>query len=805
MFSLMLSAKTRIRIIAKIFSMRYLALLVFLLAAMASGLFAQHDLHHTHDHAPGEPCGTMPYLEMMKASDPGLEARMESMEKQTQAWIAQNAHRLKQTNNVITIPVVVHVVYATSAQNVSDQQIFSQIEVLNRDFRRLNPDTGNTPSVFKPVGADPGIEFCLASRDPQGNFTTGITRTPTTNTNFTTFNNAVKYDVTGGKTAWNTSEYLNMWVCNIQGTVLGYAQFPGGNPATDGVVIDYQAFGTMGSAQNPYNGGRTTTHEIGHWLNLYHIWGDDGGACTGTDYVGDTPNQGSEYYGCPSFPKTSCGTQDMFMNYMDYVNDNCSNLFTQGQKDRMQAAINIWRTGLLTSGGCVTQPPQALFAVDRRETVPGCGVSFTDQSVGSVQSYFWQFEGGSPATSTSPNPSNIVFSQPGQWQVSLVVSNVMGSDTLLIPAYITVSDTLRAVPDFESEKRYLCAGEVIQIFDQSSHCPNAWTWTFDPPTVSFHAGTHANSKNPVVSFDTEGMYNVSLDVSNINGQRSLAKTAYIVVGGMPLEFAEYFDSGDLLEKEWETENPNGDFSWEVQTVASGLPDNKAAVIPIYGSNSLGYRDRLISAPVDLRNQTEAYLMFKHAYAQYQNGISDSLIVYISDDCGGSWTRIFAGGEDGNGSFATHPITTSKFVPANTDDWCGGSFGSPCAGIDISAWAGQANVKFAFESFSFISQNIYLDDVRVASVLSRTDNQNDMADIEIYPNPSDGHIQIRSKNIYGNFILRLNNLQGKAVYEDDIQLTKDNYLSLALPDLPAGMYLMNLVGDSQVVTRKLILR
>ncbi len=792
------------RIIAKIFSMRHLASLFILMLSIALSLSAQQ-YHHDHDHAPGEPCGTMPYLEMMKEADPGLEARMQELEKQTQAWIAQNASRLKQTNEIITIPVVVHVVYATAAQNVSDQQILSQIEVLNRDFRRLNPDTGNTPQVFKPVGADAGIEFCLASRDPQGNFTTGITRTPTTNTNFTTFNNAVKYDVTGGKSAWNTSEYLNIWVCNIQGSVLGYAQFPGGNPATDGIVVDYLAFGTTGSAQSPYNGGRTTTHEIGHWLNLYHIWGDDGGACTGTDYVGDTPNQGGEYYGCPSFPQTSCGSQDMFMNYMDYVNDNCSNIFTQGQRDRMRAAINIWRSGLLTSAGCVTQPPQAQFAVDRQETVPGCAVNFSDQSIGNVQTYFWAFEGGNPSTSSSPNPTSIVFNQPGQWQVSLIVSNVMGSDTLVLPAYITVSDTLRPSPDFESEKRFLCTGESTQIFDRSSHCPTSWSWTFDPPTVSFHAGTHANSKNPVVSFDQAGQYDIYLEVTNVNGQRSLEKAGYIIAGGMPLDFAEYFESGSLAVKEWKVENPNGDFSWEVQTVAGEVPDNKAVVIPIYGTNSLGYRDRLISAPIDLSNQSEAYLMFKHAYAQYQSGFSDSLLVYISDDCGNSWTRIFSGGEDGSGNFATHPITTSKFVPSGADDWCGGSYGSPCNGIDISAWAGKNNVKIAFESFSFISHNIYLDDVRISTVLSRRETSSISGSFEIYPNPSDGRISLSWKNMSGKFKMRVNNLQGKAVYENDIELTKDNYLSLALPDLPAGMYLMNLVGDSQIVTRKLILR
>lgn len=774
---------------------------IFITTLLIASVFL-HAQHHEHEH--GEKCGTMPHLEYLKQADPGLEERMEQLEIQTAAWIQNNQNNLKSTNNIITIPVVVHVVYANSTQNVSDEQINSQIDVLNEDFRRLNSDTANTPQVWQAISADIGIEFCLASRDPQGNFTTGITRTYTTNTNFTTFNNSVKYSSTGGKDAWNSNEYLNMWVCNIQGSVLGYAQFPGGNPATDGVVIDYQAFGTTGTAQNPYNLGRTTTHEIGHWLNLRHIWGDDGGACTGSDYVNDTPNQGSEYYGCPSHPRTSCGTQDMFMNYMDYVNDACSNIFTNGQKARMLAAINIWRSGLLTSPGCVTTVPDAQFAVDVSVTAPGCAVNFTNLST-AAQSYYWTFEGGTPATSTASNPTGIAFNQVGDWDVSLVVTNVMGSDTLVMPDYITVSDTLRPVPEFSVEKTMVCTGEVISLKDRSTTCPNAWTWSFQPSTVTYHNGTDQNSPEPEVSFDSPGKYTVFLDVTNVNGTRSTEVQDLIISGGADIPFAEYFESGTLSVNEWETENPEGDFSWEVTQVPAGPPGNMAAVIPIYGTNSLGHRDRLVSAPLNLSKHTEAYLMFKHAYAQYQAGFSDSLIVYISDDCGLNWTRVFAGGEDGNGSFATHPITTDNFIPSGEDDWCDGSFGSPCNAIDISAWAGKTDVRIAFESFSFISNNIYLDDVRISNVLSRDEFSLAKAEVNIFPNPNDGRFTVSVKNISGNFVLRLNNLQGQTVYEDDIQLTDDNYLSLDLPDIRAGVYLMNLVGDSQVVTRKLILR
>jgi hypothetical protein len=190
------------------------------------------------------------------------------------------------------------VVYNTAVQNVSDAQIQTQIDVLNRDFAKLNSDTTKIPAVWKSLAANTNIQFCLAQRDPNGNATTGITRTSTTTTSFST-NNAVKTVAP----AWPAASYLNLWVCNLGSSLLGYAQFPGGPAATDGVVITYTGFGTNGTAAAPYNLGRTATHEVGHWLNLYHIWGDDGGSCSGSDQVGDTPNQANSNGGAPTFPK----------------------------------------------------------------------------------------------------------------------------------------------------------------------------------------------------------------------------------------------------------------------------------------------------------------------------------------------------------------------------------------------------------------------------------------------------------------------------------------------------------------------
>ena len=258
------------------------------------------------------------------------------------------------------IPIVVHVVYRSAAENISDAQIQSQIEVLNADYRAANPDKSSTPAVFAPLIGDARVTFKLADVDPNGNPTNGITRTSSSNSSFTSDTDNVKSASTGGADPWPADRYLNIWTCgNLRDTagnaLLGYAQFPGGPAATDGVVILQSAFGNTGTAAAPFNLGRTATHEIGHWLNLRHIWGDDGTGCTGDDFVADTPNAGGPNYGTPTFPHISCNNGpngDMFMNYMDYVDDAAMFMFTQGQVDRMQAALDGPRSSTGVTGPC---------------------------------------------------------------------------------------------------------------------------------------------------------------------------------------------------------------------------------------------------------------------------------------------------------------------------------------------------------------------------------------------------------------------------------------------------------------------
>jgi hypothetical protein len=249
-----------------------------------------------------------------------------------------------------TIQTVVHVVYNTEEQNISDEQIKSQIDVLNEDYSKLNPDVSGVPSVWQNLVGNPRIKFVLATKDPDGNKTSGITRTKTSVKSFED-DDGVKSRATGGENAWDAKCYLNIWVCMLGGGLLGYAQFPGGPLETDGVVITHTAFGIAGTVAPLFNKGRTATHEIGHWLDLRHIWGDDGGGCTGSDFVDDTPNQGGSNFGCPDFPHISCDNGpngDMFMNYMDYTDDRCMFMFTAGQVTRIDACLEGSRSSLLT-------------------------------------------------------------------------------------------------------------------------------------------------------------------------------------------------------------------------------------------------------------------------------------------------------------------------------------------------------------------------------------------------------------------------------------------------------------------------
>jgi hypothetical protein len=305
-------------------------------------------------------CGTMPNHYRLLAASESYRQRCSQFENR--ALALQSGRRAPVRAGTVTIPVVVHVVHGSPTDDIGKAQIDSQIEVLNRDFRAKNPDRAKVPAVWQDLVADCEVEFALASTDPDGNPTDGVTRTPTATQRFSADADDVKAKATGGADPWPADEYLNIWVARevLSGAqpILGYAQFPGGPPETDGVVIANTCFGTSGTATAPFDLGRTTTHEVGHWLSLRHIWGDDGGGCGGDDLVADTPNQARQNFGTPAFPHISCNNGpngDMFVNFMDYTDDAAMFMFTAGQSQRISACLEGPRASFLVAADAAVQ------------------------------------------------------------------------------------------------------------------------------------------------------------------------------------------------------------------------------------------------------------------------------------------------------------------------------------------------------------------------------------------------------------------------------------------------------------------
>ncbi len=304
-----------------------LVALTVLLFSCAKDTKIESELTRTQEVFGDRKCASHEVMLEQMAADPTLAIRHEEIERFIEQY-QQTVH--DRAGFPLVIPVVVNVLYKTNAQNISLAQIQSQIDVLNADFAATNADYGNTPALFQPVlSGSTGISFTLQS----------VVRKSTNKTSWG-LNDQMKKSSTGGINPTSPTTVLNIWVCNLTGGYLGYAQFPGGASATDGVVLDDNATGSTGTAAAPYNLGRTATHEVGHWMNLRHIWGD---ATCGSDLVSDTPTHNTANYGCPSYPhlSTCSGTPvEMTMNYMDYTNDACMYMFSAGQKTRAQAVFS---------------------------------------------------------------------------------------------------------------------------------------------------------------------------------------------------------------------------------------------------------------------------------------------------------------------------------------------------------------------------------------------------------------------------------------------------------------------------------
>lgn len=514
-------------------------------------------------------CATDALQSQMEAAHPGHQRFSQSVE----ADYFQFASSPQSNGRAVrTIPVVVHLIQSSLGGSVSDARVFSQIDVLNEDFRKLNADTSQTPLEFQGVASDTEIQFCLASIDPNGCPTTGINRivSPANASHVSSASAALKNVV-----QWDPYRYLNIWVPDeITDGVLGYATFPtflSFDPGSDGVVVDGQHFGRgNGINISTYDLGRTTTHEVGHWLGLFHTFQ---GGCSGTtqascmssgDNVCDTPPTSASAFGCPG-TRNSCSEtypsdqNDMTMNYMDYVDDRCMNMYSEGQKDRMHFYLDNIRSQVssganLTATGCdgTVSPgcaPTAEFSASVQSVCVGNAVTFSDLSSGPASSWSWSFPGGNPSTSTVANPQ-VTYSTPGSYSVTLQATNSLGNDSEVKTNYISVVEP--------------SPGLIQESFEGILLYPQGWyavdidggdTWKLTATAASDGSNSILleNFQTPASSAGEE-LISVPLDMSSIVGAQLIWDRAYKRYNGFTIDTLRIDVSGDCgntWNNEWE--------------------------------------------------------------------------------------------------------------------------------------------------------------------------------------------------------------------------------------------------------------
>lgn len=399
-----------------------------------------------------EPCG----FDQLLKTDVIAEA-----ERQIKQGVIDLRMGERSMDSVRAIPVVVHVVYFSNTENISEEQIQSQIHVLNEDYGKMPGTPGDG------AGVDTGVRFFLANVDPDGNCTNGIVRIKSEEL---TDHQPYERPLLRQLSFWDNTRYLNIYVvADITGSILGYSSFPGGPADEDGIVAVHDEFGNIGTAVGSM--GRTLTHEIGHWMGLYHTFQDGCGedVCDDGDFVCDTPPALNPHYVCSG--TNTCSNDvpdlpDLEENYMDYTPQDCKNMFTEGQKMRMYAALNtvrdyIWSEENLLSTGydSVFTPPiicpiHADFITLTRDICVNNSVAFSDRSLNGANAWHWYFPGAIPAQSFLPNPK-VFYPTEGTFPVGLVVENENGMDSVGLEGYITV--TTPGMGDPLSYKEYLDA------------------------------------------------------------------------------------------------------------------------------------------------------------------------------------------------------------------------------------------------------------------------------------------------------------------------------------------------------------
>ncbi len=614
-------------------------------------------------------CATMENDSLLRAKHPKLGTLDEF-----EAWLQERIRETRLNRDggqIFTIPVVVHVIHngetVGTGTNISDAQILSQIEVLNQDYRKMYGTRGYNVHAD---GSDTRIEFCMARRRPDGTATTGINRINRNVMGWTAppYTQAYMDGTIKPATIWDPNRYLNMWVANLGGGLLGYAQFPErsslrgmaaatscpATPAasTDGLVMLYSAFGTTDpnpafTLGFPYDKGRTTTHEIGHWVGLRHIWGD--GNCSVDDFCHDTPTAGAANYGCPTI--NSCtdpapDRPDMVQNYMDYTDDACMNIFTHDQTVRMRTVMlnSPRRRSLVTSNACV--PPTTNDAAVIAVTHPVgdyCNATIT------------------PVVTIRNNGGNNLASVTVRWQADGGPINSFAWTGTLTP-----SATL--------------------------------TLTLSPMTVSL--GEH--------SF--KAWTTLPNGLPDPEPQRDTAYSTFAYSLGIAPPFFEDFESNVFPPKFWRRVNVSDDcYTWAEVPNIVGIAGTRttAAFVYHYNYNGTSQTDELISPVIDLTGVSAATLNFDLAHRRYDASTNERLRILVSTDCGATWPSVVYNKCDAcaaPNNLPTLAAGTADFFPTANTQWRTES-------VNLAAFIGQ-RVRLKFETTNSYGNNTFIDNIRI---------------------------------------------------------------------------------------------
>jgi len=559
-------------------------------------------------------CATVQYEEQLKFKNPKKEStqQFEDWMNQRVALRPLKSGRTQETQATYLIPVVVHIIHNGEAEgtgtNLSAAQIQSQINVLNKDYQRLNADASNTPAAFLPLASNVDVEFVLAKQDPIGAPSNGIVRVQGTQSSWSVNDNSIFKALS----YWPAEKYFNIWVVAFNDQTIGYAQFPVSalpgleaspdDRLTDGVVISYTAFGSIDDGtfdlDNKYNKGRTLTHETGHFFGLRHIWGDDGSQCNGTDYVDDTPNQAGSYLNqCPTGTKTSCSSDDMYMNYMDYTNDACMNLFTTGQVGRVNVVMqnSPRRASLLNSVGAFDPTPVAIDGAIKKIITPGTSVC-GDAIIPTIQ-----------------------------------IQNLGTNAITSVRARVKVNNTIIETKDFSINLSNLQTGEL----QFSSYTPSSGPLTFNFEILLVNGVSDGITFNNVSTITTAVPPLVNLPVS------------------------EVFNT---IPSNWTIRNPDNLTGWSLLNTPS---NGKSLYLNSYDYENQGALDQLISPVLDLTNVSYAYLKFDRAYEYYGAGNEDRLRILISSSCDFNKTSTLVFDKGGLDLATTSTSSGSYFLPTDS--------------------------------------------------------------------------------------------------------------------------------------------